>query len=133
MLRFILSFALLSFSASCFALSPREAKDSYSACISFLKQSPDQQKVIAKKSGYYLKKVTWACELQKRLGLRQMQRNERNYQDGVRGYPRNSGGSSQESDPYGGSGGGFAGPGSCTNGTCNGPGGVTVCTNGTCN
>ncbi|MGZ3713540.1 MAG: hypothetical protein ACXVBE_17375 [Bdellovibrionota bacterium] len=75
-------FSLLSFAAPSFALSPKEVKDSYVACMNFLKLQPAQQIQAAKNSGYSLKQVLWACRLQKRTGLAQLLENERDYQNG---------------------------------------------------
>lgn len=132
-MRYLILLLSFLYAGSAFALTPAEVKKSYEACMSFLKMPLAKQKQVAKKSGYSLQDVLWACHLQARHSLSYMQEQEREYQRQLHSGGSSSGGSSQENDPYGGSGGGFGGPGVCTNGVCNGPGGTTVCTNGVCN
>ncbi|MGZ3695721.1 MAG: hypothetical protein ACXWQO_16600 [Bdellovibrionota bacterium] len=84
MFRLLSLLLLVAFSTQAFALSRNEVRRSYQACLSFLKLSPAQQKVVAKNSGYPLASVMWACKFQARRSEQEMQANEREYQRQLR-------------------------------------------------
>ncbi len=70
------------FSATSFAMTEDEVKNSYNTCMNFLTLSSQDQEKAAAKSGYSLDEVKWACEYQKEMGLERMEQCEVRYQTG---------------------------------------------------
>ena len=78
-------------------LSPAEIRESYKACMDFLKLSKAKQQEIVDNTGYTLEEGLWACKLQKKKGLASMLKNGREVCDYLNGGG-GGGGSSHDDD-----------------------------------
>jgi hypothetical protein len=82
MLRKLLLLVALFASTSAYAsscLTPAQVRSGYNGCMRYLKLTPAKQRKVADATPYTLQQVNWACQLQKRKGLKAMLANERVY------------------------------------------------------
>lgn len=127
MLKKLLVLSAFLLAAPAFAntcMTPAQVRNSYNGCMKYLKLSPAKKLKVAANTNYTIKQINWACELQKKKGLKSMLANERVYCRAMNGGGYEHGGISTPYEPKAPI---CSSSSDCRGGYC---GAANVCTNG---
>lgn len=83
--KFIFVFLAFVIPGLVFAYTPAETRANYARCMHWLGLSHGEKVAAVQRTGQNFEKVQWACQYQKKRGLKGMLADERAYQRGERG------------------------------------------------